>query len=148
MQRIEPTIRSFDLETDPIAEAERRSQAKSKRLRHAIVNWCVAVMLFGGTVALCYTAASYSGFLPEPLKLGTPSLLARLSIVVGFMFVFGAQIASSLLLFRYSFERGALTLLFPGYLLIGLKRSGIYWQVMGPWCFGFALVVVGTVLLS
>jgi hypothetical protein len=148
MQRIEPTIGTFSLEADPAADAQARAQARSKRLRHAIAHWSVTLLLFAGTIGACYAGASYAGILPEQLRLGTPSLLARLLIIAGFAIVFGSQIIGSLLLFRYSFERGALTLLFPGYLLIGLKRSGIYWQVMGPWCMGFLLVVVGTVLLS
>jgi len=148
VQRIEPTIGSLSLEEDPVADAQLRAQVRSKRLRHAVANWSATLLLLAGTTVLCYASASYAGVLPEQLRLGTPGLLARLSIIVGFAFFFGAQIIGSLLLFRYSFERGALTLLFPGYLLIGLKRSGIYWQVMGPWCFGVLLVVVGTILLS
>ena len=148
MQRIEPTISNLSLEADPVADAQLRAHLKSKRLRQAVAKWSGTLLLFAGTIVLCYAGATYAGILPEQLRLGTPGLVARLSIIAGFAFFFGAQIIGSLLLFRYSFERGALTLLFPGYLLIGLKRSGIYWQVMGPWCFGVVLVVVGTILLS
>jgi hypothetical protein len=148
MERIEPTISTLDLAADPGADAKIRAQVNSRRLRSAFTGWAVTLLLFASVCALCYAGALYAGIIPEQFRPGTPALLARTSIVVGFAVLFGSHIAGSLVLFRYGFERGALALLLPGYLFIALKRSGIFWHVMGPWCIGLGLVVVGTVLFS
>jgi hypothetical protein len=148
MKRIEPTIGNLDLDSDPAAVKRVQIREKSSRQRSAIAHWSVTLLLLLGTVVLFYVGASYAGVLPEHFKFGAPFLVARLLIVAGFTVLFGSQLIGAFLLFRHSFQRGLSVVLFPGYLLIGLKRSGIYWQVMGPWCVGMALVVVGTMLLS
>jgi len=148
MNRIEPTIGTLDLASNPAADAKLLSRAKSRRVRAAIANWSITLLLLAALVAACYAGAVYAGIMPEQLKPGTPGLLARLFIVVGFFIFFGSQCIGALILFRYGFERGALALLLPGYIFIALKRSGIFWQVMGPWCAGLGLVVLGTLLLN
>ena len=148
MQRIEPTIGDIDLDVDPVAAQRASELARSRRTSRAIRDWFITLSLFAALIAICYGAASYAGVLPEQLRFGTPKLLARLLIPLGFAITLGSQAVGSLLLFRFGFERGALALLFPGYLLIGLKRSGIYWSIMGPWCAGLLLVVIGMILLG
>ncbi|MEO8670569.1 MAG: hypothetical protein ABI411_04580 [Tahibacter sp.] len=86
--------------------------------------------------------------IPEQFKFGAPHLSARLLIVSGFAMMAGSQLSGSIMLFRSSFVRGALSLLVPGYFLVGLKRSGIYWTIIGPWSAGIAFIVIGTMLLS
>ena len=107
----------------------------------------MTLLIIAGFGALCYGGALYAGIVPDQFKPGTPGLLARSLIVVGFAGLFGAQLAGSLALFRYGFVRAMVSLLLPGYLMIALVRSGIYWHVMGPWCAGLGLIIVGTVLL-
>lgn len=147
MPRIEPTIGSFDLSYDPASD-EARAAAKTRRARKAVKAWFLTVLLFAGLIAVCYGAAWYGGMLPEQFAPGAPQLLARFLVIAGFALVVGMQIAGSLVLFNYGFERGALAFLLPGYFMIALKRSGIYWQIMGPWCLGIVMIIAGTILLS
>ena len=148
MPRVEPTIGSFELDyEDPSTDAA-RAAAKVRRTRKSIKTWAVTLLLFAVLFTVCYGAAWYRGVLPEQFAPGAPQLLARVLVVAGFATILVAQLIGSLVLFAYGFERGALALLFPGYIFIGLKRSGIYWQVMGPWCAGIVMVIAGTILLS
>jgi hypothetical protein len=148
MPRVEPTIGSFDLDYDDPSGDAARAAAKVRRTRRAFKAWSVTLLLFAVLFAVCYGAAWYGDVLPEQFKPGAPQLFARVLVIAGFAIVLGAQLIGSLALFGYGFVRGALALLVPGYVLIGLKRSGIYWQVMGPWCAGILMVVAGTLLLS
>jgi len=148
MARIEPTFSRNEFEANSAADAHVRALAKSRRIHKAVKDWRFTLLLLAGTVAICYASAVYSGILPEQFKLGAPLLLQRVLIILGFVVVLGSQFVGSIALFRFGFERGALALLLPGYLLIGLKRSGIFWQVMGPWCVGVLMVVLGTILLN
>lgn len=147
MPRIDPTIGSFDLSYDPSSD-EARAAAKARRSRKAVKAWIQTLLLFAVLIAVCYGAAWYGGVLPEQFQPGAPQLFARVLVVVGFALVIGMQIAGSLVLFNYGFVRGALAFLLPGYFMIALKRSGIYWQIMGPWCFGIVMIIAGTILLS
>lgn len=148
VKRIEPTIGTLDLASDPAADAEARARSKGLRVRRELAHLSLTLLLLAGVVALCYASALHAGIVPEQFRPGSPNLLARTLIVVGFATLFGAQLVGSLVLFRYGFLRATLSVIVPGYLVFALIRSGIYWQVMGPWCASLGLIVVGTVMLA
>jgi hypothetical protein len=147
MERIEPTIGKIDFQVSAEIGTSSAKQRR-RRIRQTLADWLVVALLAAIVFPLLYWVTSRSGLLPGQFQLGTPKLLERVLIVVGFGVVFGSQFIGSIFLFRFSFERGALALLLSGYLPIALKRSGIFWAIMGPWCIGILLVVVGTILLS
>jgi hypothetical protein len=148
MERIEPTIGSFDLKADPAVAAQLRSAANGSRLRRAVLDWAATLFVLGCAFAVCAFLAWRTGVLPEQFQLGSPKLLERVSIVVGLAIAFLAQAVGCILVFRRSFVQGGLSLLVPGYMFLALRRNGLYVPVVGAWCLGLSAVVAGTFLLA
>jgi hypothetical protein len=147
MERIEPTIGKIDLQPTGGKEVPSILQ-RSGNVQKALTDWFIIALLSAVVIALFYWVTLKTGLLPDQFQIGTPKLFERILILVGLTTTLGSQVIGSILLFRFSFERGALALLLPGYLPIALKRSGIFWAVMGPWCLGILLVVAATILLN
>ena len=75
--------------------------------------------------------------------------------LVGKFFIFGgfaiaalAQVIGAILVFRFSILDGFLTLIVPGYIIVAIKKAGVYKLVVGSWLVGVVLSVIGVVLLS
>jgi hypothetical protein len=147
MERIEPTIGSLELGARSAQNAAPATR-RQKRFFRTLIDWLITLGLLAVVVALFYWVMLRAGALPNQFQWGAPKLLERLLIVAGIAVTLGSQIIGSFILFRFGFERGALALLLPAYLPIALKRSGIFWQVMGPWCLGVVSIVAGTILLN
>ena len=69
-------------------------------------------------------------------------------IVGSFVLVLLAQLAGSIAAFRSGISDGILSLVVPGYVLLALKRSGLYWPVVGVWLAGVVGIATGTIALS
>ena len=147
MERIEPTIGSLELDTRSSRNAAPVNR-RQRRFFRTLIDWLITLGLAAVAIALFYWVMLRAGALPSQFQWGAPKLLERLLIVVGIAVTLGSQIIGSFILFRFGFERGALALLLPAYLPIALKRSGIFWQVMGPWCLGVVSIITGTILLN
>ncbi|MDE2257217.1 MAG: hypothetical protein KGK05_05580 [Xanthomonadaceae bacterium] len=147
MERIEPTIGSLEIDPNSARDAAPTARRR-KRLLRTLIDWLITLGLLAVAVALFYWVMLKAGALPNQFQLGAPKLFERLLIIVGIVVALGSQIIGSFALFRFGFERGALALLLPAYLPFALKRSGIFWAVMGPWCLGILFILAGTILLN
>ena len=148
MQRIEPTFGSAGPETDQVALTRAREITKSRRMRKAIFDWVVTLLIAFATIALCITCAWYAVVIPDQYKFGMPKLFERSLIVIGFIVVVGSQLVGSILMFNVSFVQGGLSLFVPGYIYIALRRNKLYMPVMGAWFIGLLAIVAGTILLA
>src|SRR5262245_39069987 len=135
-QRIEPRIGNLDLDPDHVTAAPAKKVFSPRDLK----NLAFTVLLLTAIGVIAVLTASFAGLIPQQFSIGTPKLAARLIILVGIAVSTCAMLTGIFLLFMSSVERGLLALVFPPYLLIGLKRAGIFWHVMAPWSAGILLV--------
>jgi hypothetical protein len=70
------------------------------------------------------------------------------AILIGMAVAFVAQIVGAIVVFRVSVLKGVLSLLVPGYILLVLKRQGLYKPIIGAWLAGLLGIVAGTIILS
>lgn len=70
------------------------------------------------------------------------------AILIGMAVAFLAQILGAIVVFRVSVLKGVLSLLVPGYILVVLKRQGLYKPIVDAWLAGLLGIVAGTIILS
>lgn len=146
-KRVEPTIGSLDLVTDPVVVRQAYSVARSKRIRRELLNWFVVILLFVLLIGGSVVVAVLSGWLDVPKDVQWADLPAKL-VVAGFALAYVAQIAGAILSFRISIAAGVMSLFVPGYIFFCLRRSGGIWPVACVWLVGIAAIGMGVFLLG
>jgi len=74
--------------------------------------------------------------------------IGTIVMLIGIVLAIGAQLVGAAIAFRSSVLKGVLSLLVPGYILIVLRREGMYGKIVGSWVAGILGMVIATVILS
>jgi len=90
-----------------------------------------------------YTKALYAPI--QELKM---ELVGKFFLFLGFAIAALAQFVGAILVFRFSILNGILSLIVPGYIIVAIKKVGLYKLVVGSWLVGVVLSIIGVVMLS